>query len=186
MPLEMRVRTECVHAVGRQPSEVSQGLVTAKARLAKQGLTIPRLELLSAHIATNHITNVGLKGFLLTAPLASTGCLNVMLGKFDLTKTLRIVTWTARFIRNSRLKKQERMMGLLTTDEIKNQHLFWTKRPQEIQSDDVTNDRERLGLEENDRGIFICRGGVQVHYPVYLPDKHPYTVKIVEDAHRRT
>ena len=56
-----------VHAVARQPSGVSQGLVTAKARLAKQGLTIPRLELLSAHIATNHITNVGLKGFLLTA-----------------------------------------------------------------------------------------------------------------------
>ena len=117
---------------------------------------------------------------------ASTGCLKVLLGKFDLTKTLRIVAWTARFIRNSRLKKQERMMGLLSTDEIKNQHLFWTKRPQEIQRDDVTNDRERLGLEENDRGILICRGGVQVHYPVYLPDKHPYTVKLVEDAHRRT
>ena len=42
---------------------------------------------------------------------ASTGCLSVLLGKFDLTKTLRIVAWTARFIRNSRLKKQERMMG---------------------------------------------------------------------------
>ena len=123
---------------------------------------------------------------LFNGAIASTGCLNVMLGKFDLTKTLRIVAWTARFIRNSRLKKQERMMGLLSTDEIKNQHLFWTKRPQEIQRDDVTNDRERLGLEENDRGIFICRGGVQVHYPVYLPDKHPYTVKLLEDAHRRT
>ena len=117
---------------------------------------------------------------------ASTGCLKVLLGKFDLTKTLGIIAWTARFIRNSRLKKQERMMDLLSTDEIKNQHLFWTKRPQEIQRDDVTNDRERLGLEENDRGILICRGGVQVHYPVYLPDKHPYTVKLVEDAHRRT
>ena len=123
---------------------------------------------------------------LFNGAIASTGCLNVMLGKFDLTKTLRIVAWTARFIRNSRLKKQERMMGLLSTDEIKNQHLFWTKRPQEIQIDDVTDDRERLGLEENDRGILICRGGVQVHYPVYLPDKHPYTVKLVEDAHRRT
>ena len=48
------------------------------------------------------------------------------------------------------------------------------------------HNRERLGLEENDREILICRGGVQVHYPVYLPDKHPYTVKLVEDAHRRT
>ena len=116
---------------------------------------------------------------------ASTGCLKVLLGKFDLTKTLGIIAWTARFIRNSRLKKQERMMGPLTTDEIENQHLFWTKRPREIQSDDVTDDRQRLGLKENDQGILICRGRVQVHYSVYLADKHPYTVKPVEDAHRR-
>ena len=54
-----------VHAVVRQPSGVKQGLVTAKARLAKQGLTIPRLGLVSAHMATNLITNVekALKGF---------------------------------------------------------------------------------------------------------------------------
>ena len=77
-------------------------------------------------------------------------------------------------------------MGPLTTNEIKNQHLFWTKRPQEIQSDDVTDDRQRLDLEENDQGILICRGPVQVHYSVYLPDKHPYTVTLVEDAHRCT
>ena len=116
---------------------------------------------------------------------ASTGCLKVLLGKFDLTKTLRIVAWTARFIRNSRLKKQERMMGPLKTDEIENQILFWTKRPQENQSDDVTDDRQRLGLKENDQVILICRGRVQVHYSVYLADKIPYTLKPVEDAHRR-
>ena len=53
------------HAVVRQPSGVSQGLVTAKARLAKQGLTIPLLELVSAHMSTNLITNVekALEGF---------------------------------------------------------------------------------------------------------------------------
>ena len=45
-----------VHAVVRQPSGVSQGLVTAKARLAKQGLTIPLFELVLAHMATNLIT----------------------------------------------------------------------------------------------------------------------------------
>ena len=56
----------------------------------------------------------------------------------------------------------------MTTDEIKNQHLFWTKRPQEIQSDDVTDDRQTLGFEENDQGILICRGRVQVHYPGLL------------------
>ena len=41
------------------------GLVTAKARLAKQGLSIPRLELVSGHMATNLITNTrdALEGF---------------------------------------------------------------------------------------------------------------------------
>ena len=38
--------------------ELQQQLVTAKARLAKEGLTIPRLELIFAHMATNLVKNV--------------------------------------------------------------------------------------------------------------------------------
>lgn len=54
-----------VYAVVKQRSGVNAGLVAAKARLAKQGLTIPRLELVSAHMATNLIHNVrrALEGF---------------------------------------------------------------------------------------------------------------------------
>ena len=54
-----------VRAVVKQRSGVNTGLVAAKARLAKQGLTIPRLELVSAHMATNLINNVccALEGF---------------------------------------------------------------------------------------------------------------------------
>ena len=37
---------------------MTQCLVDAKARLAKQGLTIPRLELVTAHMATNLVTKV--------------------------------------------------------------------------------------------------------------------------------
>ena len=37
---------------------MTQCLVDAKARLAKQGLTIPRLELVAAHMATNLVTKV--------------------------------------------------------------------------------------------------------------------------------
>ena len=74
-------------------------------------------------------------------------------------------------------------MSPLTTEKIKNQHLFWTKRPQEIQSDEVTDDRQRLGLEENDQGILICRFRVQGHYLVYLPDKHPRTHTPVSYTH---
>ena len=58
-----------VYAVVTQESGVTQGLVTAKSRLAKQGLTIPRLELVSGHMAANLAVNVRkvLEGF----PLAT-------------------------------------------------------------------------------------------------------------------
>jgi len=41
------------------------GLVTAKARLAKEGLIIPRLEMVSGHMAINLITSTRdvLEGF---------------------------------------------------------------------------------------------------------------------------
>ena len=57
-----------VYAVVRQLPDVSQGLVAAKARLAKQGLTIPHLKLVSAHMAANLVGNVqrALKGFPVT------------------------------------------------------------------------------------------------------------------------
>ena len=42
-----------------QQGEVkTQGLVCTKSRLAKQNLTIPRLELVAAHMATNLVSNV--------------------------------------------------------------------------------------------------------------------------------
>ena len=58
-----------VYAVVVQELDVNQGLVAAQVRLAKKGLTIPRLELLSGYMAVNLLTNVteSLKGFLLTA-----------------------------------------------------------------------------------------------------------------------
>ena len=54
-----------LYAVVTQPSGVNVGLVTAKARLAKQGLSIPRLELVAGHMAINLITNTrdALEGF---------------------------------------------------------------------------------------------------------------------------
>ena len=54
-----------VFAVVEQEAGITQLLVAAKARLAKQGLTIPRLELVSAHMVANVLANVkdALKGF---------------------------------------------------------------------------------------------------------------------------
>ena len=47
-----------IYAVVYQRSGTNQGLVASKARLAKKGLTIPRLELVSAHMAANLAQNV--------------------------------------------------------------------------------------------------------------------------------
>ena len=47
-----------VYTVAYQESDTKQGLVAAKARLAKKGLTIPRLELVAAHMAANLVDNV--------------------------------------------------------------------------------------------------------------------------------
>ena len=41
-----------------QPSVISQGLVASKSRISKRDLTIPRLELVSTHMACNLISNV--------------------------------------------------------------------------------------------------------------------------------
>ena len=47
-----------VYTVIHQPSGNSKGLVAAKARLAKKSLTIPHLELVSAHMAANITQNL--------------------------------------------------------------------------------------------------------------------------------
>ena len=59
---------ETAFAVVSQESGVTQRLVAAKARLAKKGLTIPRLELVAAHMVSNLLTNVkeALNGFPVT------------------------------------------------------------------------------------------------------------------------
>ena len=59
----------CVYAVVRQAAGTNQGLIAARSRLSKQGLTIPRLELVAGHMAVNLITNVreALEGLPLTS-----------------------------------------------------------------------------------------------------------------------
>ena len=47
-----------VYAVVKQESGITQRLGAAKARLAKQGLMIPRLQLIFAHMVTNLLVNV--------------------------------------------------------------------------------------------------------------------------------
>ena len=277
-----------VYAVVNQPSGTTQGIVTAKARLAKQGLTIPRLELVSAHMACNLLDNVrnALSGFPVQdtfgwldstvalhwikgggqhkqfvenrvkkiqskpniswryvptdcnpADVASRGgevkgnelwlngpdwlkdnrswpddivtqstkeseaeakviktimrvaqdnsdCFDHILEKFALRKAVRICSWIARFVGNLRRPVNSRIFGPLTTEEIEQQYTFWEKRAQ--RDCDYGDDKERLNLQENHQGVLECRGRIQGHRPIYLPDKHIFTTKVVEDAHLRT
>ena len=281
-----------VYAVVFQSAGVSQGLVAAKSRLAKEGLTIPRLELVSGHMAVNLITNVkiALEGFNVTrqlcwldssvalhwirgngsykqfvanrvekiqqhtgvewrhvnteenpADLASRGGsvgdkdlwwngpmwlkakeewppeiststspeskaeekilqevfkltqaerdhIDILVDKLNFWKLVRVCAWVKRFIDNTRRSKKNRILGLLGADEIQDQVKFWIKRAQ--QSSRVTESFERdqlqLNLQTNNEGILECRGRIQGQYPIYLPDSHPFTVKIVTEAHQRT
>ena len=61
-----------VFAMVVQESGTNQGLVAAKARLAKQGLTIPQQELVSGHMVVNLVMKVceALEGF----PVTETHC----------------------------------------------------------------------------------------------------------------
>ena len=61
--------SSAVYAVIIQASGGSKGLIAAKSRLAKKNLTIPRLELVAAHMAANLADNVrtALEGYPITS-----------------------------------------------------------------------------------------------------------------------
>ncbi|XP_028419006.1 uncharacterized protein LOC114544621 [Dendronephthya gigantea] len=109
--------------------------------------------------------------------------LDLILKDHELTKAVRVIAWIARFIYNCR-NPDNVIRGPLTTDELMAQHEFWIKRAQ--QSSDNEEDRLRLNVQPNEQGILQCRGRVQGEYPIYLPDTHPYTKKLVQREHLRT
>ena len=280
-----------VYAITKQASGVNVGLVSAKARLAKQDLTIPRLELVSAHMATNLVSNVkrtiddvsvisvfgwldstvalqwlrgageykqfvanrvkkiqehpeitwrhvpthdnpadlGSRGGkvsgnqlwwngpdwlvdpeqwppdIATAPTPESECeakavkeifsaavdskdkFDELLEKFPLMKAIRVIAWIRRFVFNCRAEKENRHKGPLITEEINDQHTFWIQRAQSYQNDQISKGKLRLNVETNDEdGVMYCKGRIQGEHPIYLPDVHPYTKRIVHEAHERT
>lgn len=275
-----------VFAVVLQNGEVTQRLVAAKARLVKRGLTIPRLELVSAHMVTNLIVNIcdALEGFPVVrlhgwldstvalhwingggqyklfvenrvqkirahseikwrhvptemnpADLASRGgtlenqelwwegprwlpysvdwppnivtkasneslveakvvkelfmhthtgrdLFNPVLEKYSLSKSIRVRAWVTRFIYNTQ-HPGTRRSGHLTTEELLAQHKAWIEVAQQSTTKE---DRLQLNLQPKEDGILECRGRLQGDYPVFLPDSHLYTRKLVEREHLQT
>ena len=47
-------------------------------------------------------------------------------------------------------------------------------------------DQLRLNLQLNDQQTLECRGRIDGEYTMYLPDNHPFTTSLVEQAHIST
>ena len=106
--------------------------------------------------------------------------LDQVLEKHDLHRTIRVSAWILRFTNNCMRNKG----GPLTNQEIENARLWWIKRAQ--QDSDMEKDLEQLNLQENAPGLTIYHGRIQGHDPVYLSSTHPFTEKLVQEAHFRT
>ena len=102
-----------------------------------------------------------------------------LLQKHNLHCTLRIGAWIARFTHNCKSRKKRHCP--LTTEELNPVRSWWIKQVQ--RSGDIEKDREQLNLQENTEGILVCRGRIQGEFPIYLPDTHHFTEKLVEEAH---
>ena len=122
---------------------------------------------------------------MLAVAVAAADELDDLLEKFTKWKAIRVAAWIIRFIQNSRTKNTERLGGLLTANETKKAELFWVKRVQERATADgrYQEDKLQLNLQQNRDGILECRGRVQGHYPIFLPDGQRYTEKLVAQTH---
>ena len=114
--------------------------------------------------------------------------LDHMLSNHALPRVLRIGAWVWRFIHNCRNQARNRMTGPISTEGIQHQELWWIKRAQNSahQQPNFQADKLQLNLQYNDKQVLECRGRIVGEYPIYLPDDHPFTAKLVFNAHLAT
>ena len=126
--------------------------------------------------------------FAVTLAATATDELDALLDKFCYWKAIRVCAWIKRFFFNVRTRKTSRITEPLTTQELNLVKLLWEKRVQDRAREDerYQEDRLQLNLQPNSDGVLECRGRIQGHHPVYLPDSHQYTKKLVEHAHLST
>ena len=106
----------------------------------------------------------------------------------DARRAIRIGSWIVRFVCNCRKKKRCPAPLVLTTEEIQQHSNWWIQRVQDRVKQDphYESDRLQLNLQLNGEGILECRGCLQGHYPIYLPDSAPFTKKFVQRTHVET
>ena len=132
-----------VYSVVHQKSGVTQFLVTAKARLAKKDLTIPRSELVSAHMATNLVMN--LKNALTELPEPA------VYGWFDSTVALHWILGNGQYHQYQHLEVKWRYVptldnpaniasrgGLITNAELWWSGPAWLRDPESWPENPVT------------------------------------------------
>ena len=78
-------------------------------------------------------------------------------------RAIRIMAWVIRALFNLVSNKKQRKIGPLTTEEISNREKFWLKRAQSdvVNTTKFSEDQLRLNLQENNDGLFECRGRIQ-------------------------
>ena len=114
--------------------------------------------------------------------------LDQVLENHALPRVLRIGAWVWRFIHNCRNQARNRITGPISTEEIQHQELWWIKQAQQSahQNPNFEADQLQLNLQYNEQKVLECRGRVMGEYPIYLPDDHPFTAKLVFNAHLST
>ena len=112
--------------------------------------------------------------------------LSNLVEKFQFKKVIRITAWMKRFARNS--SKAEPLRGPLSTEEIRESIDLWIKKTQaEFENDPkFEKHQKQFNLQKNEKGIYICVGRVQGHYPIYLPTYAKFTEILVQNAHLAT
>lgn len=114
--------------------------------------------------------------------------LDHLLDKYPLKTVLRIGAWIYRFIYNCQKNPGRKQQGPISTQEVKRQELWWIKQAQKAaqHTSQFQADQLQLNLQLNGQQVLECRGRIIGEYPIYLPDNHPFTQKLVFQAHLAT
>ena len=99
--------------------------------------------------------------------------------------TLRVTAWALRFKENcqSKFKKEQKVQGPLTTEEIRRARDLWIVRAQK----EIVESLERPGwkLEKDPKtGVLRCIGRLQNYEPIYL-ENNTFTQKLIQYEHER-
>jgi hypothetical protein len=149
--------------------------------------TWPKSAIIESSPETNAEAKVT-KSILATAITRDDDRMDKLLEAHSLRKVTRIGARVRRFVNNSKCPISERETGPLKTADIQDQYLWWTKKAQQDAAinGEIEKSKVQLNLQLNGEGVLECRGRIDGDYPIFLPQDHLFTRKLVEQAHLTT